>query len=134
MNICPECGRAFKKPNQTHTCLNRDPWELLEGRPDHLLLAFDSLLTELGTWPSSPEGSKHAVMFVSPSLDRWLIVRPMSTQLDLSFRLSREHPHPLVHKITSYGKNFTHHVRVAHEHELTPELFGLLRTAFPQSS
>lgn len=134
MWTCPQCERAFGRDNQSHMCTGalKDIWEIMEGRSDELLLAFDSLMSALLEWePCSVGASKHSAIFTNTRA--WLIVKPMSRALDLKFYMPAPMEHPLLHKVHTYRNKHSHHVRVEGEHGLTPELFDLLRAAYDQA-
>jgi hypothetical protein len=50
MWTCPECSRSFRRNKQHHICVQKDPYDLVEGKPDNVLLAFDTLMTRLLEW------------------------------------------------------------------------------------
>ena len=49
---CPQCGRAFSRPNQRHACGNGDRAAMLRDRPPELVELYDKLessVRSLGT-------------------------------------------------------------------------------------
>ncbi len=131
MWTCPECSRSFRRNKQQHICVQKDPYDLVEGKPDNVLLAFDTLLTRLLEWEGcGVDASKNTVLF-NVNLRVWLVVRPMKDKLDLGFYYDEELQSPLLHRIDSLGKQrFMHHVRIEDEVELTAELMGFLKIGF----
>jgi hypothetical protein len=131
MWTCPECSRSFRRNKQQHICVQKDPYDLVEGKPDNVLLAFDTLLTRLLEWEGcGVDASKNTVLF-NVNLRVWLVVRPMKDKLDLGFYYDEELQSPLLHRIDSLGKQrFMHHVRIEDEVELTAELMDFLKIGF----
>lgn len=131
MWTCPECSRSFRRNKQQHICVQKDPYDLVEGKPDNVLLAFDTLLTRLLEWEGcGVDASKNTVLF-NVNLRVWLVVRPMKDKLDLGFYYDEELQSPLLHRIDSLGKQrFMHHVRIEDEVELTAELIDFLKIGF----
>ncbi len=84
MWTCPRCERQFKTRNQSHSCVTKSLDELFAKCPDHLLLAFDRLLSAVMEWePISVGASQNTVVFTNKKA--WLIVRPMRKELDVKF-------------------------------------------------
>ena len=131
MWTCPECSRSFRRNKQHHICVQKDPYDLVEGKPDNVLLAFDTLMTRLLEWEGcGVDASKNTVLF-NVNLRVWLVVRPMKDKLDLGFYYDEELQSPLLHKIDSLGKTrFLHHVRIEDEVELTAEMMDFIRIGF----
>ncbi len=126
MWTCPKCERNFKSANQWHSCSNRTIDELLEGKPDELVLAFDRILLEVIDWkPCSVGVAKKSIVFASKKA--WLIVKPMSKELDLKFYNDQALENDALKKVVeTYGK-FAHHIRIHEEYELTEDVFQLLK-------
>jgi hypothetical protein len=100
--------------------------ELFLGKPDDLVLAFDVILQETGGWGEMTVGTaKNCIVFTS--CKAWLILRPMTKELDVKFYYSEIIPSERVRKTTAYGKKYAHHIRVRSEREVDEELFDLLR-------
>ncbi|MEM1320346.1 MAG: DUF5655 domain-containing protein [Bacteroidota bacterium] len=129
MWTCPRCERRFKTRNQSHMCVTKTLDELFENKPDHLLLAFDRLLTSVIDWEMNTVGaSVNTVIFTNKKA--WLIVRPMSKELDLKFYYHEPIESDRFKKITHYNKKYAHHIRVREEEEITSEVLELLRMGF----
>lgn len=128
---CPACARIFSKDNQSHMCQGEptDVWDLFEGKSDEVLLAFDSLMSSVLQWePCVVGAAKHSAVFTNRRA--WLIVKPMSKVIDIKFYMDRALQDPTLHKVNTLGNRYVHHIRVASEDELTPEVFDLLRLAY----
>ncbi len=132
MWTCPKCERNFKTTNQSHTCSNVDMGELFLGKPDNLVLAFDALLMEVSKWtPCSAGTAKNSIVFASKKA--WLIVKPMTKELDLKFYNDEPLDSYRLKKVSaSFGK-YAHHIRVKSEVELDQELYAILRIGFNHS-
>lgn len=129
MWTCPRCNRNFKTANQSHSCVNVTMDDLFEGKSEVLILAFDRLLAEIMTWdPISVGTSKNAIVFTNKKA--WLIVRPMSKELDLKFYFDEAINSPLVKKISEYKGKYAHHIRIKSEQDLSNPIFKLLRTGY----
>jgi len=84
---CPKCERIFKTTNQSHSCTNKTLDDLFENRPDNLILTFDKLLVAVMDWePNSAGASTNTIVFTNKKA--WLIVKPMTKELDLKFYLN----------------------------------------------
>lgn len=129
MWTCPNCQRNFKSNNQSHMCTNKTLDDLLEGKSEQLILAFDALLIGIIDWePCSVGASVNSIVFTKEKA--WLIVRPMSKQLDIKFYSPEKIEHRLIKKTTHYGNKFAHHIRISDDLEVTNELLALLRKGY----
>ena len=129
MWTCPNCERLFKTTNQSHYCVNKTIDDLFLNRPDHLVLAFDKIMTRVLQWePNSLGPSKHAVVFTNRKA--WLILKPMSKELDLKFYYSEPLESPALKKVAATGNKFAHHIRIKDEDEVTDEVLRLLKEGF----
>lgn len=129
MWICPKCNRNFKTNNQSHSCTNITIDDLFKGKNPDLVLVFDKLLSEIIHWePTNVGTSQNTIIFTSTKA--WLIVRPMTKVLDLKFYLNERLNHHKLHKVTTWGKKYAHHIRVTSESDLTTEIYKLLRKGF----
>ncbi|MEL6697108.1 MAG: DUF5655 domain-containing protein [Bacteroidota bacterium] len=129
MWTCPKCERNFKSKNQSHYCTQIDMDTLFEGKPEGLLLAFDELLVGVAGWePLSVGVAKHAIVFASQKA--WLIVKPMSKELDVKFYFDQKLESELLHSIKMWGKKYAHHLRFKQPEQVTAEVFQLLRKGF----
>ena len=129
MWTCPTCNRQFKITNQSHMCVVKDIGELFLGKPDYLVLSFDRLVSAVGNWePQSFGPSVNTIVFTNKKA--WLIVRPMSKELDLKFYSNEIIESGLIKKTQAYGELIAYHIRIKEEHEVTSELINLLRKGF----
>lgn len=129
MWTCPKCERKFKIDNQSHYCTDTTIDDLFEGKPDNLLLAFDRLLIAVMEWePMSVGTSVNTVIFTNAKA--WLIVRPMSKELDLKFYYDQALQSPVLKKVSPWGKKFAHHIRVKNEEEVNEEVIRLLKKGY----
>ncbi len=101
MYTCPKCERKFKVNNQSHMCTTKTIDDLFENRADNVVLAFESVLNVTMDWePQSIGASVNTVIFTNKKA--WLIVRPMTKELDLKFYYSEPLDSGLVFKIVHY--------------------------------
>ncbi len=129
MWTCPNCERNFKSTNQSHMCTDTTIDDLFAGRPDGLILAFDAILVGVIDWePCSVGTSTKAIVFTKEKA--WLIIRPMSKELDIKFYHPEKIEHRLVRKTAHWGNKFAHHIRISDEDEVTDELIELLRKGY----
>ena len=129
---CAKCQRLFQKEKQSHICVVKDVGELFEGKPDELVLAWDALTQQVMSWqPNVYSAATHSIVYTSHKA--WLIVKPMRALLDIKFYCAERLEDPLIVKTTAYGNKYAHHLRIAHEEELSPELFALLRQGYDYS-
>lgn len=132
MWTCPKCTRKFASKNQWHECSTRDVGELFIGKPDALVLAFDSLQQEVMKWkPNDLSAAKHSVVFTSKKA--WLIVKPMKEVLDLKIYHKNELNSVLIHKSTAYPNKRAYHIRIASEAEVSQQLLDLLHKGYSYS-
>ncbi|MEL7122789.1 MAG: DUF5655 domain-containing protein [Bacteroidota bacterium] len=129
MWICPKCERHFKTKNQSHACETKDIGEFFEGKPDGLVLAFDKILTAVIDWdPNSVGPAKNAIVFANKKA--WLIIKPMSKELDIKFYSDQPLESEIFKKVGEYRNVFVYHIRVKHELEVTEEVIDLLREGY----
>ena len=130
--ICPNCQRAFFRPKQPHYCSPETIDDVLAGKPDNVLLAFDALLLAVADWePQLIGAGKNAIIFNNGKA--WMVVRPMKDQLDVAFfhKIQLRHSAIFRARLDNMGKNkYVHHLRLKNEADLTPEAVGLLRRGF----
>ena len=126
MWTCPDCQRKFKTTNQSHTCVNVDIGELFMGKPDDLVLAYDTLYQRVMPWqPNSVGATAKAIVFASKKA--WLIVKPMKAELDLKFYYHEPIESDLIKRRGVMGKKHAHHIRINHEDQVGPQLLELLK-------
>lgn len=129
MWTCPTCNRKFRINNQSHMCVVKDIGELFLDKPDNLVLTFDTLLTAIGNWkPLSYGASVNTIVFTNKKA--WLIVRPMSKELDLKIYSNEILESGLIKKTQAFGEIFAYHLRIKEEYEVTSELVALLRKGY----
>jgi hypothetical protein len=92
-------------------------------------MAFDSLMTSVLTWePNSVGASKNAIIFTNKKA--WLIIRPMTKELDVKFYYDESLDGDIFKKITFFGGKYAHHIRIKEEEEITAEVLYFLKKGF----
>ncbi|TXF89919.1 hypothetical protein FUA23_08145 [Neolewinella aurantiaca] len=132
MWTCPNCKRSFPSTNQSHICNNLTVEDIFAGKPDDLQLAFDDVLVAIADWqPNEAGAAVKTVVFTNKRA--WLIVRPMSKLLELSFYTDGILTNAAIHKsgpnMNSTTK-FRHSIRLSGPGEVTPEIVDLLRQGY----
>jgi hypothetical protein len=129
MYTCPKCDRKFKVNNQSHMCTTNTIDDLFVGKPDNVVLAFESVLNITLDWePQSIGASVNTIIFTNKKA--WLIVRPMSKELDVKFYYSEPLDNGMIFKVVPYGRQFGHHIRLKNGEQVTNEIIDLLRKGF----
>ena len=129
MWTCPACQRQFKTANQSHSCVSTTIDDLFVDRPDHLVLAFDTLMTLVLHWePVSFGASANTIVFTNSKA--FLIVRPMTKVLDIKFYYDEPLSSEKLHKVSAFYGKYAHHIRIADEAEITDEVIELIRKGF----
>ncbi|SEQ14881.1 hypothetical protein SAMN05444359_10668 [Neolewinella agarilytica] len=132
MWTCPKCQRSFRITNQSHMCNDLTVEDLFAGKPDDLQLAFDDVLLAVMDWqPNDVGAAAKAVVFTNTRA--WLIVRPMSKLLELSFYTDSILSGPMIHKsgpnMNSKTK-FRHSIRISGPGQITPEIVDMLKLGY----
>ncbi len=110
----------------SHMCSTKDIGELFIGKPDELVLIFDALAEVTSDWePNSYGASVNTIIFTSKKA--WLIIKPISKQLDIKFYNDQRLESELLHKVTTFGKKYAHHIRLSSVEELSADVFYLLQ-------
>ncbi|MEM9848840.1 MAG: DUF5655 domain-containing protein [Bacteroidota bacterium] len=126
MWTCPKCERQFKTANQSHTCSATTLDDLFAKSSDELILTFDRILSAVINWtPCSVGAAKKAVVFTSKKA--WLILRPMTKELDLKFYYDEVLESECLHKTAAWGNKYAHHIRLRQEEDITEEVLRLLK-------
>jgi len=129
MWTCPDCERVFASANQSHMCTDTTIDDIFAGKPVDLLLAFDKLLVAVIDWePCTVGTSTKSIVFTKKKA--WLIVRPMSKELDLKIYTPEKLSHRLIKKSVPYPNKYAHHIRISTDQEVTTELLDLLQKGF----
>lgn len=129
---CSKCERSFKCKNQWHSCTSLDMGELFLGKPDDLVLAFDRILEEVMHWDPTEVGvAKHSIVFTSKKA--WLVIKPMSKELDLKFYTKEVTESEYILRVVDYNNKYAHHIRVKNKKDITDGIITLLRMGFNYS-
>jgi len=104
-------------------------YDLFEGKPDDVILAFDKVLLHVYDFGDVSVGaSVNTVIFTNQKA--FLIVRPMSKLLDLKFYYDEPLKSGKIHIVGKMGRKFYHHIRVKNEDEVDDEVVQLLRKGY----
>lgn len=129
---CSKCQRSFRVTNQSHMCNNITIEDIFAGKPDEVHLAFDDVLLAVMDWqPNEVGAAAKAVVFTNKRA--WLIVRPMSKLLELSFYSDGILVSPAIHKSgpnMNSKTRFRHSIRLSGPGEVSPEVVDLLRLGY----
>lgn len=123
---CPNCKRNFKVNNQSHMCVNKTVDDLFVDKPDNLVIAFDAIYQIVMDWePCTAGASVNTVIFTNAKA--WLIIRPMSKELDVKFYYGEPLDAAIFKKVTLFGKKYAHHIRISNELQISREIVSALR-------
>lgn len=126
---CPQCERVLKNTNSVHCCVKKDLNDVFHNKAPHLIYVFDKILEAVYDWRDVHiSATEKCIMYVSTQT--FLVVKPMKTQLNVKFYLSREtHVHPII-KVAKYGKQYEHHIRISDLDEVNDELISYIRQSY----
>jgi len=126
---CPKCERELRHENAAHYCIKVSVDSLFEGRPAELVLVFDRLLAEVADWEDVLiSTSKNCIVFVHKRT--FFVIRPMQKQLELKFYSKTKPESTIIQKSTFRAGKYENSLRISQLHELTPELFKLIRDSY----
>ncbi|NJB86332.1 hypothetical protein GGR26_002100 [Lewinella marina] len=132
MWTCPKCQRPFRRAGQWHVCSEKTIDEIFAGKPDQVVMAFDDVLVATAEWePNLITPARHAVMFTNKRA--WMVDRPMSKLLELSFFTGELLHSPVLHRSAPDHmgqKKFRHSIRLSGPGELSPEAVALMRKGY----
>ena len=127
--ICPKCNRPLTKERSWHYCKQINIDSLFQGKPKELLLLFDKLMAEVGSWPGvSASATKTCVVFITAKT--FLVVKVMKQELDLKFVLPQETDDFPIYKTVAYGKKLEHYIRLREEEDLDNDVIRLLKASY----
>jgi len=107
-------------------CSTKDMGELFVDKPDELVLAFDAIIEGTSHWePNTVGASINTIVFTSQKA--WLIVKPMTKELDVKFYFDEILESDALKKVSAFGKKYAHHIRLKSVEEVDAEVFRLLK-------
>lgn len=117
MWTCPECGRAFGKANQWHSCGVYTVAQHLEGKPDGVVALYHELERTMKAFGSvTVDPVKTRVNFQRKTTFAEVDVQQRGLRCHVG--LARRYEHPLVDRIIPYGDLFMHRVKVSRPQDL----------------
>lgn len=106
--------------------------DIFANKSDELLLAFDEVLLATAEWePNSVGAASKSIVFTNKRA--WLIVKPMSKLLEISFYTDSPLSGAAIHKSAPFvgsKTRFRHSIRLSGPGELTPEIVDFLKLGF----
>ncbi|MCP9236243.1 DUF5655 domain-containing protein [Lewinella sp. JB7] len=136
MWTCPKCQRPFRRPQQQHICSEKTIDEIFAGKPDNVIMAFDDVLLATADWePNLITPARRAIMFTNKRA--WLVVRPMTKVLEISFFTGEVIHSPVLHRSapdTMGQSKYRHSIRLGGPGELSTEAIDLLRKGYDYSN
>ena len=130
MWICPNCGRNFKNPNQSHTCVVIKPEDLLQKCKVNVLQIYErvnSVVRKLGIvqvdCSSSTINYKNDLTF--------LVLKPKKGRMDLEFFLTEEvNEFPVSHTFRVSRNRVGHVVSLEDKNEIDSQIIRWITKAY----
>ena len=129
--VCPRCGRHFKNPNQSHSCVKVSVDDHFGGRPPGRRATFDRLLEALRRFgPLNVDAVKTSISFGARA--HFAGVQVQRGALKLEFFLDRALSGGRIERVYPLGPTglFCHVVKLRDPEEVDDELADWLRRAY----
>lgn len=115
--ICPNCNRSIPHLNSYHYCKESSIDELFISKPDHVVLAFDRLLSLVSEFENIEiSATKRCVVFVRNKT--FLVAKPMSKCLEIKFYSKEPIEDDQLHKCQLWGGKYESILRINQEGQL----------------
>ena len=127
---CPECGRGFANPNQSHACARHDLEHHFRGKSPEIRRLFERFVAELeAIGPVTVLPQKTRIAFQARM--SFAQLTPKQGWIDGHFVLAERREGPPVRKIESLSpRNHVHSFRLAGDEDFTPAFLDLMRAAY----
>lgn len=127
--ICPHCKRAIRSLGSFHYCKEVAIDDLFYNKPDEVVLAFDSLLQQLSTWPDVEfSATKNCVVFVRNKT--FLVAKPMLKCLEIKFYSNDLIEDDDLYKCHLWNSKYEAIIRVTDENQLLPKHYQYFKNAY----
>lgn len=127
---CPECGRSFANPNQSHACGRHDLEAHFARRPSEVRALFDAFLAaleEIGPVEVLPQKTRIA-FHVRMSFAQ---VTPRKNGQEGHFVLARRIEDPRFFEVTTFSpRNHLHRFRIRRPEEIDAAMKVWMREAY----
>ena len=132
MWTCPLCDRSFVKPNQSHSCNEKQLDEFLKGKPEHTIELFNHFIKEykrIGNISVHPTksmiaiaGKKRMVYIIRLGKNFMDVVFPFKKAYDDNLCFTKIKPVP-------GSDDFNHHFRMCFKDDINEEVKGYMKLA-----
>jgi hypothetical protein len=127
---CPDCGRAFARRNQPHSC-KRVPIEAHFAPDGASRRLFEALLAAVGGHVGPCEVVSLPCCIHLAATDDFLAVLPRRDRLEIRFTVHRRIRSPRIQACAQTSRDaYKHRVDISAVEDLDPELLGWLREAY----
>lgn len=126
---CPKCERVLRNQNAVHSCIKKDLDALFKNKNEKLLLLFEKILAGIYDWENVHISATEKCI-VCLSHQTFLVIKPMKTQLNIKFYLDYENDEFPIYKVSKYGRNFEHHIRVSEFEDVNNQLMSFIRASY----
>jgi Domain of unknown function (DUF5655) len=121
-----ECGRTLKNANQWHCCINQYIDNLFENKNSELVYVFDKILSQVVDFNDVEiSATKNCIVFFKAQT--FLVIKPMKSVLDIKFYLPEPFDRFPFYKITKYGKQHEHHIRISTVDEVNDTILKFIK-------
>lgn len=129
MITCPKCNRPIRHQHAWHYCQAVDMNDLFVNKPDEVVLAFDSILSEVEGWENvGVSATKNCIVFLHNLT--FLVLKPMRQWLEVKFFSHTVIDDDRIHKCVEWNGKFAIIMRFKNEAEITPAFFGYVKESY----
>jgi hypothetical protein len=132
MDYCPKCNRQLKNINAWHYCGENSIDNLFEGKKQALLYVFDAVLADVIDWEDvAVSATKNCIVFVRNKT--FLVIKPMSTALNIKFYLPERREEYPIFKSEAWNSKFETNIRLHTLEDVTPTVINFIRKSYEMS-